>query len=234
MINLKKMWKDTEDSYAGKVGYFFLSPSHYCIYADLLPVLKKHIDGATVVDVGAGRLFWKFVIEKFSKEYFSLDIAINSSKLSIVGDGGLLPIGNEKVDRAISIQVLEHTKDPRSIICEISRVLKKDGKAIISFPHLSYIHGEPEDYQRFTIYGFKNLCEGKLEIIEYCQSGGIICFTMTPFFILMNSLFSKIPFLGKVIYLLSAALSVIIFYADKVFGMRKLYPLNYIAVVRKL
>ena len=26
MINLKKMWKDTEDSYAGKVGYFFLSP----------------------------------------------------------------------------------------------------------------------------------------------------------------------------------------------------------------
>jgi len=232
MHKLKNLWKEIEDSYIGTKKYFFLSPTHYSIYHDSIPIFKKYIMGRTL-DLGAGRLGWKFLIEKFSSEYFSADINLANKNLSFIADASSIPINNDAFDTVVFLQVLEHTRNPAQILTEITRVLKKNGTVIISFPHLSYVHGEPQDYFRYTIYGFKSLCPDNLKIETFQESGGFICFVFTPLFIFLNIITHNIPILNKMFFFLFKLFSVLFFHLDRLFGLRKIYPLNYIVILRK-
>jgi len=231
--NLKSLWKKAENSYIGTKKFFFLSPSHYGVYHDFVPFFKEYVQGKTL-DLGAGRLIWKHLIEKFCLSYFSSDIKIENKELGFVSDGGRISIKDGSFDTVICLQVIEHVKDPKNILKELSRVLKKNGHAIISFPHLSYIHDEPEDYFRFTLYGFKNLCPSDLKIEKVNINGGLICFILIPVFIFLNSIFYKIPLLNKLIFYILSLLSITIFYIDNIFGLKQLYPVNYICCLKKL
>ena len=229
---LKKLWKDTEDAYIGGKGYFFLTPSHYSIYHDFSRFFRPGINGLTV-DLGAGRLGWKPIVEKAAKKYLSADISLNGKALDMVADGSKLALRLESVDTLLCMQVIEHTRDPRAILFEASRVLKKGGRAIVSFPHLSYLHGEPEDYFRFTIHGFRSLLPDGLVIEEARASGGLLCFALTPAFIFLNAAAHKVPIAGKCVYYILSLASVVVFHADRFLGMRRLYPLNYICGLKK-
>jgi len=53
-------------------------------------------------------------------------------------------------DTVVSIEVLEHLRDPERAISQIRRVLKVDGVAILSTRFLHHYHPDPEDHYRFT------------------------------------------------------------------------------------
>jgi 2-polyprenyl-3-methyl-5-hydroxy-6-metoxy-1,4-benzoquinol methylase len=68
-----------------------------------------------------------------------------------VGDMAQLPYADETLDLVISSEVIEHAPDPQRVICEIARVLRPEGKLILTIPMESHAvahlnsPGEPED-----------------------------------------------------------------------------------------
>jgi SAM-dependent methyltransferase len=124
-----------------------------------------------LVDIGCGS---KPYIKYFKDidEYIGVDL--KSHEADIVANAKSLPIESNSIDAVLCNQVIEHDSEPIKIIAEINRILKKDGILILSAPQMGRLHGEPNDYYRFTKWGLKYLLEKsgmKIEVIE--PHGGI-------------------------------------------------------------
>ncbi|MBR9682920.1 class I SAM-dependent methyltransferase [Candidatus Woesearchaeota archaeon] len=119
----------------------------------------------------------------------------HKNNLKVVhSDAHNLPFKNNSFDAVFCNTVLEHVKEPNQIIKEIKRVLKPQGKLLISIPFLQEIHSDPDDYQRYTPEGLRNLlnkhkiqtirqhCDyGALNTIEYLLLGSIVWRLRLPF-----------------------------------------------------
>ena len=64
---------------------------------------------------------------------------------------------DDSYDVVVVDQVLEHVRAPARAAAEIRRVLRPGGYAIVATPFLIRIHGDPDDYWRFTREGLKEL-----------------------------------------------------------------------------
>lgn len=60
------------------------------------------------------------------------------------------PLNDNSYDHLMAINVLEHIYDYNSFLAESFRILKANGKFILTSPFLFQIHGCPNDYNRFT------------------------------------------------------------------------------------
>lgn len=124
-----------------------------------------------LVDIGCGN--------KLYSRYFSLvdeyiGVDIDNNEADIIANAKSLPIKSNSVDVVLCNQLIEHDPEPSKIIVEIYRILKEKGILILSAPQMGRLHGEPNDYYRYTKWGLKYLLEEnrmKLEIIE--SHGGI-------------------------------------------------------------
>lgn len=71
-----------------------------------------------------------------------------------VGDMAQLPYADETLDLVISSEVIEHAPDPERVMREITRVLRPDGKLILTIPlesrSVAHLHspGRPEDLRQ--------------------------------------------------------------------------------------
>ncbi|MBI2995932.1 MAG: class I SAM-dependent methyltransferase [Candidatus Melainabacteria bacterium] len=63
-----------------------------------------------------------------------------------------LPFENNSVDYIVCTEVLEHVIDPKIVLRELSRVLKKDGLIIVSIPNEPLINNLKEIIDSFKIY----------------------------------------------------------------------------------
>lgn len=68
-----------------------------------------------------------------------------------------LPIGDDVADTVVSISVLEHVREPASMLAEARRILKPGGHLILHVPFMWHVHEEPHDYYRFTAHGLRHL-----------------------------------------------------------------------------
>ena len=64
--------------------------------------------------------------------------------------GEPLPIADETFDAVFSLSTLEHVYELDDTLEELHRVLKPDGRLILSIPFLFRVHGHPDDYHRGT------------------------------------------------------------------------------------
>lgn len=124
-----------------------------------------------LVDIGCGN---KPYLRYFSliDEYIGVDI--DNNEADIVANAEFLPIKSNSIDIVLCNQLIEHVSEPIKIIVEINRILKEEGILILTAPQMGRLHGEPNDYYRYTKWGLKYLLEEnrmKLEIIE--SHGGI-------------------------------------------------------------
>ena len=123
--------------------------------------LKKMVDGNNykqMLDIGCGN-------RRLSDNIINFDIESNSN-IDIVGDGHFLPFKNEIYDLVICQAVLEHVNDPHKILSEINKCLKYGGTLYVEIPFLQGFHGDPYDYQRFTLNGLLYLVRD-FEVINY-------------------------------------------------------------------
>lgn len=133
-----------------------------CLVDLQLATISKYLRPAllnvrgTVLDVGAGEAPWRGWLQA-GAIYQGIDInnAVDFGMTEgLEGvhyyDGKLIPYGDESFDNILCIEVLEHAVDPNLLIKEMARVLKNNGKLILSIPWSARRHHIPFDYQRFT------------------------------------------------------------------------------------
>lgn len=141
------------------------------IYRPFTKLLRELPEG-NLLDLGAGNSPWcEFLPQNVN--YMGVDI-YNASDFGmkkegsqiIFYDGKVLPFDANYFESCICIEVLEHVENVDLFMSELSRVLKKDAKLIMTIPWSARRHHTPNDYQRFSRekillllnkYEFKNI-----------------------------------------------------------------------------
>jgi len=124
-----------------------------------------------VLDIGCGRRPFQNYIEG---RYIGVEYSILLNP-DIVADARRLPFRDETFDSVMCTEVLEHVPEPRLVIIEMRRVLRKAGVAYVTVPMSWCLHYEPHDYYRFTKYGLKYLLESNgFEVVLLDRAGGLV------------------------------------------------------------
>lgn len=124
----------------GQSSFYFTY--HICI--ELLN--QKVISGAKILDIGcSGGLMRKFLQEQgLNLSYYGLDLIIEAlrankryhSNVNLFNASATeLPFQNESFEYIISAETLEHIPDTVKTLREVYRVLKPQGRAILSVPN---------------------------------------------------------------------------------------------------
>lgn len=109
--------------------------------ADSVQMCSDYLDlrGATVLDVGAGPLFFARAFEAAGARYVGCDVDAGDfahqteKSLAVACVGQQLPFRDGSVDLAFSSNVLEHVPDPEVLCRELVRVTRPGGVAVASF-----------------------------------------------------------------------------------------------------
>ncbi len=111
------------------------------------------------------------------------------------------PFKSGSFDTVMCTEVLEHVENPEAVVEECFRVLNPSGFLLITIPFNFFIHGAPNDFRRFTIYGLEQLLKKKqFEIVAYTQIG-------TTFFAVLNQMitfwgYRQSNFIGRMLNLI--------------------------------
>jgi len=123
--------------------------------------------GARVLDFGCGdRHYQKLAGPDAS--YVGADLPGNSAADVVINADGTLPVPGESFEAVLSTQVLEHVADPRLYLAECLRVLKRDGRLLLSTHGTMFYHRDPVDYWRWTHEGLRKLLgDSGFEIMHF-------------------------------------------------------------------
>ncbi len=109
------------------------------------------------LEVGSG-------ITEGGHRQINLDMGIFSN-VDVVASVTNIPFENSTFKLIKNIGLLEHINQPFYSVDEMYRVLKPGGFVYTVVPFMLHLHGYPNDYQRYTIEGLKELFR-KFEVIE--------------------------------------------------------------------
>lgn len=229
--NLKKF----SDGIGGKTIYWFSSSHHIELQKEYNRLFKKYINKQVqVLDLGAGRLFYKKWIQKYTNEYKSIDFQRTHPDLDYIGTTSRTCLADKSFDVVFCSQVLEHVSNPAKSFQEIYRILKKNGIAIISTPFLFYLHNEPHDYFRYTKHAFKKFADdANFEIVELKEIGGLFGFFGSVIQATLIGLFWGIPVIKYFFLCFNIAIQCSLYVLDKLIPTHKIFPSFYLLVIRK-
>ena len=96
----------------------------------------------------------------------SINVDIFEQDTDIVTDiTRTIPIESNSVDFIACTAVLGHVSDPKFVVSEILRILRKGGVVWCDIPFMQPYHSAPNDFQRFTLNGIRHLFRN-FEIVE--------------------------------------------------------------------
>src|SRR5437867_5916413 len=134
-----------------------------------------------LLDVGCGDKQFECIFRPHVDEYLGIERGVTfeptaanvaRSRPDCLYEGDRLPFNDGSFDTVVSIQVLEHTPDPRKLIAEMARVLKKGGALILAAPFSFRLHEEPHDYFRYSPHGLRELCSEAGLVIDHVEQVG--------------------------------------------------------------
>lgn len=142
------------------VDLFRRTPLHpQWLLGDRGPVLARlrALPPGRVLDIGCNDRWVERTLpadsEYIGVDYYATGKLMYGSRPNVFADAAVLPFASESVDAVVILDVIEHLRNPREALKEISRVLKPGGRLILSMPFLYPIHDAPHDYQRYTAHG---------------------------------------------------------------------------------
>jgi SAM-dependent methyltransferase len=159
MINtLKKLI--TKHQFNPGLAGIFLNPFYIArkgLY-DSIKLFGNKITGKTL-DVGCGTKPYEKLFNYSSYVGLEFDTGIDSEKklADFYYDGKTFPFNEAEFDSVITNQVLEHVFNPDEFLSEINRVLKPNGKLLLTVPFVWDEHEQPYDYARYSSFGLKAL-----------------------------------------------------------------------------
>ena len=125
---------------------------------ELKSFLKNH-PGLTILNIGS----LSMDLKALHPGIINLDISYYSN-VDVVGDAHCLPFKDASVDMVLFKNVIEHIRNPDAAMREIWRVLKPGGYLYIKLPFLQPFHAVPDDYQRHSWEGMKELLKEYKEL----------------------------------------------------------------------
>lgn len=167
------------------------------------PIFMKLKQGI-VLDVGGREAPYKKQIP-YTK-YMILDVD-KSARPDILGDAHNIPWESYYFDTVISIDTLEHVKDPHRVIDEVYRVLKNGGVCVLAVPLLYPYHPGPEDHYRFTrdsllnifqkfrhveIYHYGNRLQVIFQFLNYRSQDTLLYTLISTFVAILLNIFNPI------------------------------------------
>ena len=96
-------------------------------------IVKKYLSGK-ILDVGCNSNFLHDEIKDY--DMIGLDITIKYVRGKVMkADGQYMPIKSESFDSVVAGELIEHLKNPELFLKESHRILKENGKLIITTPN---------------------------------------------------------------------------------------------------
>lgn len=116
-----------------------------------------HAVRGRILDIGCADRWIEQRLPRGS-DYIGLDYLATGKHMygarpDLFADASQLPLADASVDTVVILEVMEHLRQPREALQEIVRVLRPQGRLLLTMPFLYPIHDAPHDYQRLTIHG---------------------------------------------------------------------------------
>lgn len=127
---------------------------------DAMVEFSSNLTG-NLLDIGCGTkpYYSLFIVDN----YIGLDIDSENSRQRGIADqlydGNVFPFPDGSFDSALCNQVLEHVFNPDEFLGEIARVLKPEGKLLLTVPFVWDEHEQPYDFARYSSFGLRTLLE---------------------------------------------------------------------------
>jgi len=121
-----------------------------------------------VVDVGSQDVngtYRDLMDDKWS--YIGVDVTTGKNVDVVMKNDMEIPLPDVSADLVLCGQVLEHSRNPWRIVCEIGRILRSGGYAFVVAPRRFHTHRYPLDCFRILEDGMRALLEqGGMEVVE--------------------------------------------------------------------
>lgn len=155
----------------------FINPFFF-IRRDLLKQIRPFAKIMTgkLLDFGCGSKPYRMLFSNVT-EYVGVDIENEghdhqNEDVDVYYDGETLPFSNESFDSLLASEVLEHVPSVETTLSELHRILKREGKILITIPFVWIEHELPYDFRRFTVNGIeKTLLDNGFKPISISKSG---------------------------------------------------------------
>jgi len=137
--------------------------------AELYEQIKRHADSirGRVLDVGSGNFSRYRNLFHFT-EYIKMDIELGKD-IDVAGKVEKIPFKDNEFDSIVCTQVLGDVYDLKKAFSEFYRVLRPEGKVLITESLFDPLHDEPNDFWRFTEHSLRQLALDagfKIDILE--------------------------------------------------------------------
>lgn len=152
---------------------------HISRYKSVTQATKSKV----VLDIASGAGYGTKLISESAKLVYGIDYskeAIAYAEKNYcaenivykVGDAHNIPLDDNSIDVVVSLETIEHLKDPKKFISEVKRVLKKDGQFIVSTPNDDeYIEGNEFHLHEFDLKELQTLITNNFSNAEFYYQG---------------------------------------------------------------
>jgi len=122
-----------------------------------------------VLDVGCGNRPYEQLFD--ASEYVGLELDTPENRLTKTADvyysGTVFPFEPNSFDSVVCNQVFEHIFEPEAFLREIGRVLKNQGRLLLTVPFVWDEHEQPRDFGRYSSFGLTALLtRNGFEVLE--------------------------------------------------------------------
>lgn len=163
----------------GILGFFI--NYNFLIRKSIHAEIKQNANklGGSLLDFGCGTKPYKSLFRNV-QEYIGIDFKIdgrkdNYSEVDQFYDGKVIPFENDRFDSLLCTEVLEHVFNIEVVLKEFNRVLKLNGKALITTPFMWEEHEMPYDFARYTTPALKYLYQKNgFKVIDNFKTGNYI------------------------------------------------------------
>ncbi len=149
-----------------------LDPENARITAFLNEEAAKLPAGARVLDAGAGSRPYESIFRRQQYESCDMPGGFYRQQHDVECFLHEIPRPNDTYDAIVLTQVLEHVPEPEAVLRELNRVLKPNGRLLVSVPLSSPLHGEPWHFFHFTHYALAGLSGRSNFEMESCEKIG--------------------------------------------------------------
>lgn len=232
---IKQSWHDLNTDLQATARRKFLSPIIFSQYRITLPLIQKYAHGE-LIDLGSGHMPFRPYVQNQVETYESMDIISHSEDITYIGNiEDMSFIGDQKYDTALCLEVLEHVPNVTTALEEIHRILKPDGTLILSVPHLSRLHDEPDDFYRFTRYGLEHiLSRSGFRVARLEIRGGLLSFIGHQISTMILSLSWNIPIVNDIVFWLNSILITrLSYWVDQRLDRSGVFAAGYTVVAQK-